>query len=156
LPEDDGTCAVLGKALDWLHGELETETEDRMNIVVANSYEAALDEAIPWHSDKNKLIGDNPTIASISLGGPRAFCLKPKHCSPWDKAFGKKLKKRKAAQIAAGVRAVLPLFAGDLVVMTGTCQTALDHQTLPVRHTTANRLAGYPAINELTLPYPVH
>jgi alkylated DNA repair dioxygenase AlkB len=147
---------VLGNALDWLHGELGTAAENRMNIVVANSYDAALNEAIPWHSDKSKLIGDNPTIASVSLGGPRAFCLKPKDGSPWDKSFGSKQKNRKAAQIAAGVRAVLPLFAGDLVVMTGTCQTALDHQTLPVRHTTANRLAGYPAINELTLPYPVH
>jgi alkylated DNA repair dioxygenase AlkB len=156
LPEGDVTCAVLGKALGWLHGKLETATEDRMNIVVANSYEAALDEAIPWHSDKNKLIGDNPTIASISLGGPRAFCLKPKHCSPWDKAFGKKLKKRKAAQIAAGVRAVLPLFAGDLVVMTGTAQSALDHKTLSVSQTTAIRLAGYPAVNKRTSPYPVH
>jgi alkylated DNA repair dioxygenase AlkB len=147
---------VLGNALDWLHGELGTAAENRMNIVVANSYDAALNEAIPWHSDKSKLIGDNPTIASVSLGGPRAFCLKPLHGSVWDKSFGKKQSQRKEAQIAAGVRAVLPLFAGDLVVMTGTCQTALDHQTLPVRHTTANRLAGYPAINELTLPYPVH
>ena len=127
-----------------------------MNIVVANSYDAALNEAIPWHSDKSKLIGDNPTIASVSLGGPRAFCLKPKDGSPWDKTFGSKQKNRKAAQIAAGVRAVLPLFAGDLVVMTGTAQSALDHKTLSVRQTTAIRLAGYPAVNKLTLPYPVH
>jgi alkylated DNA repair dioxygenase AlkB len=147
---------VLGNALDWLHGELGTAAENRMNIVVANSYDAALNEAIPWHSDKSKLIGDKPTIASVSLGGPRAFCLKPLDGSPWDKSFGSKQSKRKAAQIAAGVRAVLPLFAGDLMVMTGTCQTALEHQTLPVSQTTAKILAEYPAINERTSRYPVH
>jgi hypothetical protein len=40
--------------------------------------------------------------------------------------------------------------------MTGACQTALEHQTLPVSQTTAEILAQYPAINEQTSPYPVH
>ncbi len=63
-------------------------------------------EGMAWHSDDEKLLGDNPQIASISLGAERNF------------AFRHKRDKK---------RIDLMLSNGSLLLMKGECQKYWQH-----------------------------
>ncbi|MBW4519028.1 MAG: alpha-ketoglutarate-dependent dioxygenase AlkB [Scytolyngbya sp. HA4215-MV1] len=47
----------------------------QFNSVLLNLYRHGRD-SVAWHSDDEPELGENPTIASVSLGGTRRFCLK--------------------------------------------------------------------------------
>jgi alkylated DNA repair dioxygenase AlkB len=47
------------------------------NSCLLNLYQDG-SQGMSWHSDDEKELGENPTIASLSLGGERRFCLKHK------------------------------------------------------------------------------
>jgi len=48
------------------------------NSVLLNYYRTGSDN-MGWHSDDEKALGENPTIASLSLGGNRRFVMKHKY-----------------------------------------------------------------------------
>ncbi|BDT66549.1 hypothetical protein os1_07120 [Comamonadaceae bacterium OS-1] len=52
-------------------------TGARYNAVLLNLYRDGADH-VSWHSDDEATLGHAPTIASISLGAERRFCLRPK------------------------------------------------------------------------------
>ena len=71
------------KALPWtpelakLKAMVETLTETVFNSCLLNLYHNG-DEGMAWHSDDEKSLGKDSTIASISLGAEREFRLKHK------------------------------------------------------------------------------
>ncbi len=48
--------------------------------VLLNYYRTGQD-CMGWHSDDEKELGENPVIASVSLGAPRRFLLRHRRCS---------------------------------------------------------------------------
>ncbi len=75
------------------------------NSVLANRYRSGRD-AMGWHSDDEPELGPQPVIASVSLGAPRRFALKPR---------------------AEGGRLTLELPHGSLLVMRGDTQARYRH-----------------------------
>jgi len=96
-----GTPAVIGaavKALSVLYGE-------PLESVWVNYYRGG-DDSIAWHSDKVSHKEASPTVAIVSLGGPRRFMLRPR--------FGR-------GSLS------FTLASGDLLVMGGACQHRWEH-----------------------------
>jgi alkylated DNA repair dioxygenase AlkB len=92
--------------------QLKTEIEalipgTSFNSVLLNQYRDGNDK-MGWHSDNEKELGNNPIIASLSLGATRFFDLKHKRI--------KSLKKR------------LELPTGSLFIMCGSTQENWLHQ----------------------------
>lgn len=80
------------------------------NSVLANWYRNGHDK-MGWHSDNEKELGDQPVIASVSLGATRSFHLKHRY---------------------TGQRLDLELSSGSLLIMAGTLQKYWQH-ALPAR-----------------------
>ena len=87
--------------------------EEDFNSVLLNLYRDGNDK-VSWHADDEKGLGNNPTIASLSLGATRFFDLKHKD--------NPELKMR------------IDLTPGSLVIMTGELQHHWLHQ-IPVQKT---------------------
>lgn len=62
-------------ALARLKARIETATAHRFNSVLANLYRNERD-SMGWHADKERELGSNPVIASLSLGQRRLFKLR--------------------------------------------------------------------------------
>lgn len=60
-----------------LMAEVERVSDTLFDLVIGNHYKTG-DQYIGWHADKDPLMGDRPTIASISLGTERKFQLRRK------------------------------------------------------------------------------
>ena len=89
---------------------------DRVAILSGCTFNSALinfyrngQDSVAWHADDEAELGDNPVIASVSLGAQRIFELKQKHQTP-----AKKYQ--------------LPLRHGSLLLMGGTMQQYWLHQ----------------------------
>jgi alkylated DNA repair dioxygenase AlkB len=67
-------------------------------------------DSVAWHGDRNRLVMDQPMVATVSLGARRRFLLRQRGNS------------RIAHELLPG--------AGDLVVMGGACQQEWEH-TVP-------------------------
>ncbi|MGB8703958.1 MAG: alpha-ketoglutarate-dependent dioxygenase AlkB [Gillisia sp.] len=74
---------------------------------LANLYRDGND-SMGWHSDDEKVLGKNPTIASLSLGAERKFMLKHKKIS--------------------GLKKEIILNSGSLLLMQGKTQHFWKHQ----------------------------
>lgn len=98
--------------------KIELVSNENFNSVLLNNYEDG-DVYMGWHSDDEKELGSNPTIASLSLGEPRDFLFKHK--------FDKKIKKFK-----------INLKNGSLLIMKGKTQHFWSH-ALPKRRTIRKR-----------------
>lgn len=96
LPELDDILARITK-VDSTH----------FNIVLLNLYRDGNDSN-GWHADNEKELGQNPVIASVSLGETRVFKLKHR--------YDKNLKHQ------------LQLESGSLLIMSGTTQHYWLHQ----------------------------
>jgi alkylated DNA repair dioxygenase AlkB len=96
----------LKQPLPWsseiltLKGKVERLIQVTFNSCLLNLYQDG-GQGMSWHSDDEKELGQNPTIASISLGAERRFCLKHKQTKQ---------------------RVSLVLENGSLLVMKGACQ----------------------------------
>jgi alkylated DNA repair dioxygenase AlkB len=103
--------------------EIKTLTEKELNIifttVLLNLYRDGNDN-IGWHSDDEKELGENPAIASLSLGAKRYFHLKHKK--------DKKLKFK------------ISLDHGSLLLMKGTTQHYWLHQLPKSKKVTEPRI----------------
>jgi alkylated DNA repair dioxygenase AlkB len=90
-----------------LRSRVQETAEHPFNSVLANLYRDARD-SMGFHADKEKELGENPIIASLSLGATRRFQLR--HA------------KRKTAPGRD-----LPLTSGSLLIMRGTTQHFWRH-----------------------------
>jgi alkylated DNA repair dioxygenase AlkB len=103
--------ALRAKAFPVLVRELaeraEASTRARFNSVLLNLYRDGHD-SMGLHSDDEPELGSNPLIASVSLGAPRRFVLRPK--------------KNKALMPLD-----LELPHGSLLTMSGSCQHQFRH-----------------------------
>lgn len=64
-------------ALVRLRAVVEELTDHRFNAVLCNRYRDGNDK-VGWHADDEPSLGVDPVIASVSLGAPRRFRLRPK------------------------------------------------------------------------------
>ena len=78
-----------------------------LNSVLANLYRSGAD-SMGWHADDEPELGATPLIASLSLGTPRRFCLRPKPG-------------------VAGRRSEIVLADGSLLLMRGTTLARFLH-----------------------------
>ncbi|KAF3940339.1 hypothetical protein ABW19_dt0201804 [Dactylella cylindrospora] len=99
----------IPQCLEVLKNIVEQETGDSFNFILVNYY-ASGDDSITYHSDDERFLGPNPTIASMSLGTTRDFLMKHKE----DKNQTLKLS----------------LNNGELVVMKGTTQKKWLHSSM--------------------------
>ncbi len=90
-----------------------------LNAVLLNYYRDGQD-SMGWHSDDEAVLGRNPLIASLSLGGSRRF----------------DLRRKGQTRIAHS----LPLEHGSLLVMRGPTQHHWQHQVAKTRQACAPRL----------------
>ncbi|NNF04365.1 MAG: alpha-ketoglutarate-dependent dioxygenase AlkB [Rhodothermales bacterium] len=84
---------------------VERATGERFNSALINKYRNGSD-SMGWHADDEKELGDEPLIASVSLGGARRFLLKHNE---------------------TGERVDLVLPSGSLLVMGGRSQHFWKH-----------------------------
>lgn len=108
----------IPKCLDDLRRSTEAATGCSFNFCLVNYYSSGSD-SISYHSDDERFLGNEPAIASFSLGARRDFLMKHKPVSA-DKpqAEAKPLK--------------LPLGSGDMILMRGRTQTNWLH-SIPKR-----------------------
>lgn len=72
---------ILLKPLNWtkelltIKETIETITQHHFNSVLANYYRDGQD-SVAWHQDNEPELGENPVIASLSLGETRQFQLR--------------------------------------------------------------------------------
>jgi len=103
--------------------ELKQKTQDLsgfdFNTCLANLYRHGND-SMGWHADDEKVLGKNPVIASISLGGIRRFQFKHK--------TNKDLKES------------IELLHGSLLIMKGSMQHFWKHQLPTTKKEVAPRI----------------
>lgn len=90
--------------------------KDYFNVILANRYHHGQD-FMGWHSDNERSLGDQPTIASISLGAQRRFLIKPKNSTLQEDQEEK--------VVAEKIEYVLE--HGSLLVMSGKMQKLYQH-----------------------------
>lgn len=90
-----------------LKKQIEDYGDHQFNSLLANLYRNEQD-SVGWHADNEPELGQNPVIASLSLGAVRTFQLKHRQHP-----------ERKLA---------LELGSGDLLIMKGTLQHFWQHQ----------------------------
>jgi len=92
-------------ALLRLRNQLENSLQEPFNSVLANAYRDGND-SMGWHSDNEKELGDNPLVASISLGAERRFLVRHRNRRHSDGIW---------------------LESGSLLVMKQGCQKLYQH-----------------------------
>lgn len=109
--------------LQDLRERIEVRSGHRFNAVLANAYRDGRD-SMGWHADKEKELGPQPVVASLSLGAPRRFLLQPVKRRPGDKAG------------SLG----LSLKSGSLLLMKAGCQQRYQHAVPRTRRETGLRI----------------
>ncbi len=102
-----------------IRARVEAEAGQRLNAVLLNYYRDGQD-SMGWHSDDEAVLGRNPLIASLSLGGTRRFDLRRKGINRIEHS--------------------LSLEHGSLLVMAGATQHHWQHQVAKTRSLCAPRL----------------
>jgi alkylated DNA repair dioxygenase AlkB len=116
---------------DWtpllleLKHKIEATVGHTFNSVLANYYRDGND-GVGWHSDDERELGKNPVIASLSLGAPRRFLLKPKGSTGVESTISETKE--------------LTLTDGSLLLMAGTTQHFWQHSIPKERRIDAARI----------------
>lgn len=97
--------------------ELVTETE--FNFILYGYYRNGND-SITWHSDDEKFLGQNTTIAGVSFGQPRDFQLKNKETKQIEKIL---------------------MSHGDMIIMKNNCQQTHEHAVLKTKDLVGERIS---------------
>lgn len=118
----------LPQSLEVLRKVTEAATKERYNFCLVNYYASGAD-SVAYHSDDERFLGQNPAIASLSLGAKRDFMLKHKP----DPKSGKQPPGAEVLKI--------PLGSGDLVLMRGRTQSHWLH-AIPKRAGAAKEDGG--------------
>lgn len=117
---------VTKQALAWtkelveLKALTEQLTGDKFNSCLLNLYHNG-NEGMAWHSDDEKALGKNTTIASLSFGAERKFGFKHKRDKDTPNVY-------------------VMLEHGSLLVMKGTTQTNWLHRLPPTTKVTTPRV----------------
>jgi alkylated DNA repair dioxygenase AlkB len=114
LPEDGAIPTVLEQARSALDARYR-ESFVRLSL----GYYRNGADSVAWHGDYVARRMRTATVATISIGAPRPFWLRPK---------------------SGGERVSLSLGWGDLIVMGGSCQRTWEH-TVPKQKRAAARIA---------------
>jgi alkylated DNA repair dioxygenase AlkB len=117
------------EALRPLRERLHAQLGVDFNSVLANRYRDG-DDRMGWHSDDEPELGPRPVIASVSLGAPRRFLLKPRAATA---APG-----RGARENARPLTIELP--PGSLLVMAGDTQRHYRHALPGTARTVGERI----------------
>ncbi len=110
---DYGYSGIKFKPLDWtptlaqIKADVEQAAQADFNVCLINLYRDGSDSN-GWHADNEKELGQNPVIASVSLGQERFFHLRHND--------NKELKFK------------FPLTHGSLLIMAGETQHTYKHQ----------------------------
>ncbi|MDI1491356.1 MAG: hypothetical protein OHK93_002565 [Ramalina farinacea] len=125
VPKDRYTYAPrpIPQCLDHLRQLTEIFTGAEYNFCLVNYYANGAD-SISYHSDDERFLGPDPSIASFSLGATRDFCMKHKPITP--KAGESPPEQNLKAPLK------LPLASGDMVLMRGKTQSHWLH-SIPKR-----------------------
>ncbi|KAL9069825.1 MAG: hypothetical protein Q9161_005284 [Pseudevernia consocians] len=124
-PDRYKTCTPrpMPHCLDHLRQLTEIFTEATYNFCLVNYYANGAD-SISYHSDDERFLGPNPSIASFSLGATRDFCMKHKPIPPKDGEPQPEQNSKPPLK--------LPLASGDMVLMRGKTQANWLH-SIPKR-----------------------
>ncbi|KAG8626886.1 hypothetical protein KVT40_005831 [Elsinoe batatas] len=122
VPADRYKCSPrpIPECLDFLRRLTEGSTGETYNFCLVNYY-ASGNDSISYHSDDERFLGNNPAIASFSLGAKRDFLMKHKPFNVKDATEPPETKPLK-----------LPLASGDMVLMRGKTQSLWLH-SIPKR-----------------------
>ncbi len=105
--------------------EVSAEVRDLVGVpfnhILLNRYRTGSDH-MGWHADNERSLGENPTIACLSLGASRTLSFKPR-------------------QSHEGHALALELSDGDLVVMHGTVQQDFVHCLPKRKRVTSERIS---------------
>lgn len=117
--KDAYTCRPrpIPQCLDFLRVLTENATGCKFNFALVNYYASGVD-SISYHSDDERFLGNEPAIASFSLGAKRDFLLRHKKTSAAHPSESKPMK--------------LPLASGDMILMRGRTQSCWEH-SIPKR-----------------------
>ena len=77
-------------------------------------------DSVAWHADRERFVQEDPTVAILSTGAPRAFHIRPKD---------------------GGASRTWHLGQGDLFVMGGSCQHEFEHSVPKTAHAEGPRLS---------------
>tara|TARA_A100000171_G_C2135993_1_gene150287 strand:- start:1594 stop:2205 length:612 start_codon:yes stop_codon:yes gene_type:complete len=102
-----------------IKNRIEQACDATFNVVLLNLYRDGNDSN-GWHSDDEKELGNNPVIASVSLGAKRKFQLRNKK----DKT----------------IRRTIELTPGSLVLMKGETQHFWQHQIPKTKKNVSSRI----------------
>jgi len=108
----------LTATLERLKVEVERFADSSFNSVLLNLYRDGRD-SMGWHSDDEAILGPDPVIASLSLGGERRFQLKHR---------------QRGDLVSVG----LP--QGSCLIMAGRCQACWRHQVPKTKRPVAPRI----------------
>lgn len=124
-PDRYKTCGPrpLPQCLDHLRQLTEIFTGATYNFCLVNYYANGAD-SISYHSDDERFLGPNPSIASFSLGAVRDFCMKHKPITPKEGELSLVQNSKPPLK--------LPLASGDMVLMRGKTQANWLH-SIPKR-----------------------
>ena len=113
----------IPRCLDHLRQLTEIFTGATYNFCLVNYYANGAD-SISYHSDDERFLGPDPSIASLSLGATRDFFMKHKPVPPKDGD--------PPAEQSTKPPLKLPLASGDMVLMRGKTQANWLH-SIPKR-----------------------
>lgn len=124
-PDRYKTCTPrpIPHCLNHLRQLTEIFTGATYNFCLVNYYANGAD-SISYHSDDERFLGSNPSIASFSLGATRDFCMKHKPIPPKDGEPPPEQNSKPPLK--------LPLASGDMVLMRGKTQANWLH-SIPKR-----------------------
>ncbi|MEY2930224.1 MAG: hypothetical protein RL033_973 [Pseudomonadota bacterium] len=100
--------AALRPAIDELCSRIAAQAGAPFNHVLINRYRDGSD-SMGYHADSEPELGDDPIVATLSLGATRRFQLRPQRATRGERAL------------------TLPLVDASLLVMGGTCQRNYRH-----------------------------
>ena len=125
VSKDRYTCRPrpIPQCLDHLRQLTEIFTGATYNFCLVNYYASGAD-SISYHSDDERFLGSDPSIASFSLGATRDFCMKHKPITP------KPGEPPPEQNLKPPLK--LPLASGDMVLMRGKTQSSWLH-SIPKR-----------------------
>lgn len=108
------------QSLWTLKQQIERDSGGRFNSVLCNRYRDGAD-SMGWHADNEPELGQNPVIASLSLGGERRFALKPRRPEH-------------------GSTVAYALQSGSLLIMAGDLQHHWLHQVPKTKRSVEERI----------------
>jgi alkylated DNA repair dioxygenase AlkB len=102
-----------------LKENVEIQTQTEFNFILYGYYRDGND-SITWHSDDERFLGKNTTIAGVSFGDPRHFQLRNKETREIEKIL---------------------MSHGDMIVMKNNCQEDYEHAVLKTKETVGERIS---------------